>query len=312
MSYSSDAKKDMLNVELKRKCCKIAELYGIITFLAKIKTEDGEAKLVFNTENEELCERIISHLYFLFKIKCEKHIFHQKHSGYSIYSVVVSNQKHIQKLSDTFKFQINDMGDAEFFIDRDIIAKPCCKKSFVRGAFLASGSIMHPEKKYHMEFYTYHKRVSDDFDLLMKELGLNPKVILRKKNYVVYFKNSDEIADILSMTGVFDTLMDFHNIRIMKDMRNKNNRIINCETANMEKTHNASIEHILCIQKLKKSSKWDGLSPVLKEIAELRLEHREASLKDLGDMFTPKLTRSGVNHRLKRLIEIANSLEGEE
>lgn len=312
MSYSSDAKMDMLGVGIKRKCCKIAELYGIITFLAKIKTEDEEVKLVFNTENEILADRINEHLYFLFRIKSEKQVFHQKHSRYSVYSVIVSNPKYIQKLFDTFGLKIDESGEVDFFIENSIIDKPCCKKSFVRGAFLASGSIMHPEKKYHMEFYTYHKRVSDGFENLMKELGLNPKVILRKKNYVVYFKNSDEIADILSMTGVFDTLMDFHNIRIMKDMRNKNNRIINCETANMEKTHNASIEHILCIQKLKKSSKWDGLSPVLKEIAELRLEHREASLKDLGDMFTPKLTRSGVNHRLKRLVDIANSLEGEE
>lgn len=312
MSYSSDAKKDMLEVEVKRKCCKVAELYGIITFLAKIKTEDGETRLVFNTENEVLADKIAQLLYFLFKIKCERQIFHQKHSRYSIYSIIVSNQKSIQKLADAYGFETIENGEADFFIDDSIIDKPCCKKSFVRGAFLASGSIMHPEKKYHMEFYTYHKRVSDDFFNLMKELGLNPKVILRKKNYVIYFKNSDEIADILSMTGVFDTLMDFHNIRIMKDMRNKNNRIINCETANMDKIHKASIEHILCIQKLKKSSKWDGLSPVLKEIAELRLEHREASLKDLGDMFTPKLTRSGVNHRLKRLVEIANSLEGEE
>ncbi len=312
MSYSSDAKKDMLEVELKRKCCKMAELYGILSFLAKCKTEDGETKIIFNTENEMLSQRIVDLVGFLFKIKCERQTYHVKHSRYSIYSVIVSNEKYIQKLLDAYNIKIDDNGDADFHIDMDIIGKPCCKKSFVRGAFLASGSLIHPEKKYHMEFYTSHKRVSDDFETLMKELGLNPKIILRKKNYVVYFKNSDEIADILSMTGVFDTLMDFHNIRIMKDMRNKNNRIINCETANMEKTHNASIEHILCIQKLKKSSKWDGLSPVLKEIAELRLEHADASLKDLGDMFTPKLTRSGVNHRLKRLVEIANSLEGEE
>ena len=312
MSYSSDAKLEMINVEVKRKCCKTAEFHGILSFLAKIKNENGEMCLVCNTENEMLSKRIIEAFAFLYKIKAECEIIHQKHSRYYIYSVKVSGKKNIEKIFSCLNIVQSEDDDTEYYVDETPCDKPCCKKSFVRGAFLASGSIIHPEKKYHMEFYTYHKSVGDNFDALMKELGLNPKIILRKKSYVIYFKNSDEIADILSMTGVFDTLMDFHNIRIMKDMRNKNNRIINCETANMEKTHMAAIEHILSIQKLKKSSKWDGLSPVLKEIAELRLEYKEASLKDLGEMFTPKLTRSGVNHRLKRLVEIAKNLEGDE
>lgn len=312
MSYSSDAKKDMLNADITRKCCNFAQLYGIFVFLAKIKTENDITSITLSTENQLLCEKIISTLSSLFKVECDYEIIHKKHSRYSTHCISISDKKSVGKLLKVMRIKLDETGEAVFSIDRGIIDKSCCKKSFVRGAFLASGSLIHPEKKYHMEFCTYHRKVSGDFEILMGELGLNPKVIQRKKSYVIYFKNSDEIADILSMTGVFDTLMDFHNIRIMKDLRNKNNRIINCETANTEKTHMAAIEHILAIQKLKKSSKWDGLSPVLKEIAELRLEYKEASLKDLGDMFTPKLTRSGVNHRLKRLVEMAKNLEGEE
>lgn len=312
MSYSSDAKKDMLSIDINRKCCQLAELYGIISFLAKIKTENGETELSCCTENKLLCERIIDSFRSLFKIECIYETVHKKHSRYSTHCIRICDKKSLGKLLKVMRIRLDENGDGDFFIDKGLIDKACCKKSFVRGAFLASGSLIHPEKKYHMEFCTYHERISRDFEELMLGLGLKPKVILRKKAYVIYFKNSDEIADILSMTGVFDTLMDFHNIRIMKDVRNNNNRIANCEVANTDKTYLASVEHVLAIQKLKKSSKWDGLSPVLKEIAELRLQYKEASLKELADMFTPKLTRSGVNHRLKRLVDIAKGLEGEE
>lgn len=312
MSYSSDAKKDMLSVEINRKCCLFSFIYGIISFSARIKQEDDTKALVFLTENSELADKVISSLNSLFKINGKKDIIHKKHSKYDTYCVTVDKPSDLGKLIKVMKLNVSEDGGCEFNVDSAIVDKPCCKKSFIRGAFLSGGSLIHPEKKYHLEFVTCHRQVSEDFCGIMQNMGLNPKTIIRKKNYVIYFKNSEEIADILNITGVFNTLMDFHNIRIMKDVRNNTNRIINCETANTDKIMAASISQILCIEKLKNSNKWENLSPVLKEIAELRLEHKNSSLKELGEMFTPKLSRSGVNHRLKRLEDIAKSLDSDE
>ena len=139
----------------------------------------------------------------------------------------------------------------------------------------------------------------------MKKLDLKPRVVVRGGNMVIYFKNSDEIADILTLMGAYKVLMDFHNTKILKEIRNNVNRTMNCETANLQKMVDAAMEQVMAINKLIESKKFDSLPDSLKEVARLRLEYRELSLKELGEMLDPPLGKSGVNHRLRKLQELA-------
>ena len=190
-------------------------------------------------------------------------------------------------------------------INTEYIDKSAKMKAFLRGVFLTSGAVMSPEKKYHMEFATSSYGLHNDLFSVMKALGLNPRVVVRGSSMVIYYKNSDEIADILTLMGAYKVLMDFHNTKILKEIRNNVNRTLNCEAANLQKLVDASVEQVAAINKLIENGQFDTLPDSLKEIARLRLEHREHSLKELGEMLDPPLGKSGVNHRLRKIQEIA-------
>ena len=205
---------------------------------------------------------------------------------------------------------ISKPSDINFFIgfrvNTEYLDKPMKKKAFLRGAFLSCGAVMTPEKKYHMEFATSSYGLHNDLFVVMKSLDLNPKIVVRKNNFVIYYKSSNEIADILTMLGAYSVLMEFHNTKILKEIRNNVNRTVNCEAANMQKMVDASLEQVRAIEKLVKKNLFDTLPENLKEVARLRLEFREHSLKELGEMLDPPLGKSGVNHRLRKIQEIAD------
>ena len=190
-------------------------------------------------------------------------------------------------------------GDVELL--RKLIRRKCCKKAALRGAFLAGGSITDPEKLYHLEIYCKKYELARYFSSLMADFGLNPKVMERTDYCVVYVKDSERIVDFLNMTGAYRALMALENTRIIKGMRNSVNRAVNCETANLEKTVNASITQLTNIMYLKETIGFDALPENLREIAELREANREISLKELGQILNPPLGKSGVNHRLRKL-----------
>ena len=171
---------------------------------------------------------------------------------------------------------------------------------------MGGGSVSDPKKNSHLEFVTSHYRLSHDFQKLLNECDLMAKIVVRKSNYVLYFKNSQEIADILIMLDSFNSLMEYHNAKIMKDMRNSINRKMNCDNANLSKTVEASLMQVRAIEKLERLGILDKLTPQLKEIAKLRLEYRELSLQELGAMLSPPIGKSGVNHRLRKLVEEAD------
>ncbi|MCG4585882.1 DNA-binding protein WhiA, partial [Anaerosalibacter bizertensis] len=205
----------------------------------------------------------------------------------------------------------DDYFQVDYKIPQDIINKRCCKRSFIRGAFLGGGSISNPEKTYHLEFVTTNEEHGKELSDLINSFGLSSKIVLRKENFVIYLKEGEQIVDLLNIMGAHLALLKLEDIRVLKDVRNNINRIVNCETANLSKTIDASLRQIENIEYIDRIIGLEKLPKNLSDLAYLRLEHRDASLKELGAMLNPPVGKSGVNHRFRRIEEIVDNLKKE-
>ena len=190
---------------------------------------------------------------------------------------------------------------------RPNVLNKCCKKAALREAFMLAGSVSDPEKSYHLEIVFRRKETAEFILSIMNALRLNPKTTSRNEYSVVYVKEGEGIVDFLNITGAHNALMTLENVRILKDMRNSVNREVNCETANLDKMVNASLRQVGNIRYLEEHVGFDNLPVLLKEIAELRMEFSEISLKELGQLLNPPLGKSGVNHRLRKLDRLAEA-----
>lgn len=199
----------------------------------------------------------------------------------------------------------------DYSIPDNIVEREECKRAYIRGAFLGGGSVSNPEKTYHLEFVTHDNEYADDLSKLINGYGLNSKVIQRKSSFIVYIKEGEQIVDLLNIIGAHSSLLDLENVRIMKEMRNNVNRLVNCETANLSKTVNAAVRQVESIKLIQKEIGLSRLPKNLREIAELRLSYPDESLKELGEMLSPPVGKSGVNHRLRRIEKIAEELRKE-
>lgn len=188
------------------------------------------------------------------------------------------------------------------FKDEDI------KRAYIRGAFIGGGSISNPEKTYHLEFVTHSEEYAKDLSNLINTFSLNSKVIQRKNSFIVYIKEGEQIVDLLNVIGAHSSLLEIENIRIMKEMRNNVNRLVNCETANLSKTVNAAVRQVESIKLIQSQIGLQRLPDNLREIAELRLNYPDESLKELGEMLDPPVGKSGINHRLRKIEKIAEEL----
>jgi len=189
-------------------------------------------------------------------------------------------------------------------IDPSLTENECCRRALVKGAFLSSGTVIDPRKNYNLELVTAHKALSEDMLSLLHTIGFPFKSVIRKSKYVLYLKNSDAIADFLSYIGAFQAQMEVLNVKIEKEIHNDFNRAANGETANLEKAINAAVNQIQAIMTLQETVGLDSLPEDLREIAELRLKHKQMSLTELGKLLNPPLSKSGVNHRLQRLMKM--------
>ena len=178
------------------------------------------------------------------------------------------------------------------------------RKAFVRGAFLSSGYITNPEVEYHLEMVVSNEEFANVLQHLIEGFGLNPKVILRKNKFIVYLKDSNEISDFLILIGAKKSVLDFEGTRVLKDVRNQINRQVNYETANLNKTINTAVRQIEDIKYLKKTGKFSELSENEKQVAEIRLKNPEATLTEIGELCNPKLSKSGVSHRMKNISKL--------
>ena len=310
MSFSSIVKNELCRVELRNNCCLLAELAAVFAVSGAITASGSEANIRIVTENAAFARRLYSHIKESFKVNPEITIRKSKKlKKHTSYILVITSSMGAGEIVGKLGISFENGGKPDFsrysdFLKR-ALRKPCCKKSYLRGAFFAGGSISDPEKAYHLEITGHNSLLSGELNGLMKGYGLNGKIIRRKGNFVLYLKEGENIVDFLNIIGAHSALLELENIRILKDMRNSVNRIVNCETANLEKTINASVRQIENIKYIRDNIGFDNLPANLREVAEMRLTFSDANLKELGEMLNPPLGKSGVNHRLRRLDQIA-------
>ena len=307
MSFSAEVKEELTEYIPRGRHCQIAELAAIIVFCGRIRiTETGNYRLLIHTENIFTGRKFYTLLEKAFGIKGEVSIRRSSVKNTLIYTILIKNEEAAEVLAGIKSLDKDgSLRDDYSLVSNLIVQNNCCKKAFVRGAFLATGSIGDPEKSYHFEIVVKDETQAEELITILSELKINAKPVKRKNHYPVYLKESDVISEFLGITEAHISLMKFENVRIYKEVKNKVNRKVNCETANIKKTASAAAKQLDDIYYLKNINKLDKLPDGLKELAKLRMENPDATLKELGELLSEPLGKSGVNHRLNKISQIA-------
>lgn len=290
MSFSGEIKEELLRREPKARHCCLAELSAILYICGEFSEDrKGRCVLRFRTENLPVARKCFTLMKKTFNIETDMVIRHSSEKGNWIYILCWR-------------------GEELLAVRHAAVQAVCCKRAYLRGAFLASGSVSDPKKSYHFEIVCNHMEQAEYLRHLINSFGMDAKIVARKHNYVVYLKEGSQIVDILNVMEAPVALMEMENVRIEKEMRNSVNRKVNCETANIKKIVSASVRQKEDILYIRDTIGFDKLPEGLEEIALLRLRYPDAPLKELGEALNPPLGKSGVNHRLRRLSEIADRL----
>ena len=309
MSFSSNAKNEICHAPVEKECCRLAELSAILHLTGSISMSAGRVTLRADTESAAVARRSFSLIKELFDIHSNIEMKKNRLKKNHIYSLVVNEgQDALTVLKKCGVIAKNNIFKTERIRD-SIVSRKCCKTAFLRGAFLGGGSLSNPEKMYHLEFVSGSENFARDLSRILNHFKLNAKTTERKNRIIVYLKEGDKISEFLSLIGAHTAMLEFENIRVLKEMRNNVNRAVNCETANLSKTVNAAMKQIENIIYIKDHMGFDRLQPSLREIAELRINQPEATLDELKDQLSEPVGRSGVNHRLRKLNEIAEDLK---
>ena len=315
MSFSKNVKEELAKQISSARHCQIAEIAAIISLCGSISiNEDNQYFVKINTENLTVARKYFMLVKETFNASPE--ILLRRNLNLKkarVYTVVVRDPKVSLKILEAAKLLDEDGEIREILslTDNLIIRNACCRRAFIRGAFLASGSMSDPAKTYHFEIVTTTMEKAEQIQSIICFFGIDAKIVVRKKYFVVYVKEGSQIVDLLNIMEAHVSLMELENVRILKEMRNSINRQVNCETANINKTVTAATKQIEDIQYIKDTMGLSKLSEGLEEIARLRLDYPDASLKELGELLSPPIGKSGVNHRLRKLGEIADSLREE-
>ncbi|MHC0037810.1 DNA-binding protein WhiA [Pseudoneobacillus sp. C159] len=307
MSFASETKKELTTLEIKD-CCGRAELSALIRMNGSLSFSNRKLVVDIQTENAAIARRIYTLIKRNFQVPVEllvrKKMRLKKNNVYIVRLAKMAKEilEELKILGENFTF-VHD-------ISKDLVKKKCCRRSYLRGAFLAGGSVNNPEtSSYHLEVASLYKEHNDSLCELMNTFGLNSKTLERKKGFITYLKEAEKITEFLNIIGAHNALMHFEDIRIVRDMRNSVNRLVNCETANLNKTIGASIRQVENIRFIEKTAGLHILPDKLREIAELRVKYQDVTLKELGEMVSGgTISKSGINHRLRKIDEIAEKL----
>ncbi|WP_025690084.1 DNA-binding protein WhiA [Paenibacillus zanthoxyli] len=309
MSFAALTKKELTMVE-SGPCCEKAEMSALIRMNGSVQLSNKRIVLDISTENAAIARRIYSLLKKYYHAHTEllvrKKMRLKKNNVYivRIPAGVEEILKDLKIVSEGFVFTDG--------IDKSIVRKNCCKRAYLRGAFMAGGSVNNPEgSSYHLEIASMYEEHCKALVELAGEFHLNARCIERKKGFILYIKEGEKIIEFLNLIGAHQALFKFEDVRIMRDMRNSVNRIVNCETANLNKTISAAVRQIENIKFLEKEIGLDNLPDKLREVAEVRLAHPDINLKEVGEMLKGNVSKSGVNHRLRKIDELAEKLRGE-
>lgn len=306
MSFASEMKNELTRIEVD-KCCMKSELSALIKMNGAVSYFDGQWVINVQTENAAIARRIFSLIKNVYRIEID--LLVRKKMKLKKNNVYICRIKKESKdvLAD---LDIFSGGMLTNTISDEIKNKECCRRSYLRGAFLAGGSVNNPETSaYHLEIGSLYEEHTQAITDLMNSYELNAKYIDRKRGYIIYLKEAEKIAEFLSLIGGYQALLKFEDIRIVRDMRNSVNRLVNCETANLNKTINASMRQVENIKFIDKEIGIDELPERLREVARIRVEHQDMTLKEIGEaVSTGTISKSGINHRLRKLDEIADKL----
>lgn len=313
MSFASDVKNELSHIEPDKKCCQLAEIAGFIRVCGSLRLAGGgKFRIIITTDNAAVARHYKKLIKEYFKIDTELEIGegtspHKTHS----YSLTIGPENLSEQiLRETgillVKEGNNYISDG---IYDDLIKSKCCKKSYLRGMFMGSGTMNSPEKGYHLEFVCNSKALANDLKKMINSfVDLNAKIVERKSSQIVYMKNSNYISDTLALMGAHTQMLEFENVRIARGIKNDAVRMTNCDNANTDRSLDASQRQIAAIRKIENKLGITALPDKLQDVARLRLENPEANLTQLAEMMNPPMKKSGINNRIRKIEEIASKL----
>lgn len=300
MSFSNDVKNELSRIETNDPCCDKAELLGLLRMSGAIIIRGSNVGIHFSTENAALARRVLQLLKSNYQVQTEVVITRSRRlKKNNRYQVRVIPAPQVSKALTELQLL-----SVESDLKNPLLNNHCCKRTFLRGAFLGGGSISRPASDYHLEMVTGNEDFAHSIIKVMHSFSLKAKLTDRKNDFIVYLKDGESITKFLSVIGAHNSMMDFENVRIVKEMRNNVNRVVNCETANLNKVVKAAVRQINCIKYIEQHLGLNQLPQALQDTARLRLEYPDASLNELVE-YSGGIGKSGINHRLKKLQEMA-------
>lgn len=295
MSFSNQVKTELCRGAISRRCCARAEAYGALLFCRRFTRE--EIRVV--TASPSFAKRLPELFRRAFRVEFD--VVTASAAGKQTFSL--TNPAKLIAVREAFGYEPE--ASLAHHINFAMVEEDHCRSAFLRGAFLAGGSVSDPSKSYHLELCTTHFNVSRELAALLREAGFEPKQTTRKSNYITYFKPSETIADFLTALGAPVSAMELINTKLEKHLRGSVNRRVNCDSANLDKAVDAALEQVEAIERYARSRGLDSLPDKLRATAELRLDHPELTLAQLASLSDPPVTKSCLNHRLRKLMELA-------
>ena len=299
MSFSFDTKNELCRLPVQRLCCARAEAYGILLYCNTFQS--AEVRVV--TENPNFAARLPRLFHRAFGLRFDRQPDPEQ-EGKRIFQI--TDPKKLDHIINVLGYDPRQ--NLVLHINFGMLEEECCRASFLRGAFFAGGSSTDPLKRYHLELTTSHLQASRELDVLLRECGYPPKSVARNSSFVTYFKQSDQIEDFLTLIGAPVAAMKIMSAKLEKDLRNSVNRRLNCDSANLDKAVLAAQEQLEAIRKLQTAGLLEQLPDKLQQTAALRLENPELTLSELAEEFDPPVTKSCLNHRLRKISELAKDL----
>lgn len=308
-SFSTEVKNELArNIDTKP-CCRIAELAALMRMGASVSIGGKNLGVNFTTENAAIARKTLTLIKESFQLKTEVMVSRARRlKKNNSYLIRVAPSPLVSELLT--KLGIMQGDNLNVKSDRALVRRNCCRRAYLRGAFLGGGSVNRPEGEYHLEFVTGSYQFAELLVYIFKKFEIVAGLTDRKNDYVVYLKDGESIMDFLGLVGADKALTDFEVARNLKDVRNQVNRLVNCETANLQKTVNAACRQVERIRYIEDKIGLEHLPESLQTIASLRLRHPEATLRDMITLLGNTIGKSGINHRLRKLEQIASDLEG--
>ncbi len=316
MSFSGEVKNELVRQISASRHCQIAELSALLGFCGTVQSdEEDDFSLIFSTEHREVAEKYLQLLKRAFRIEPDMLLMEGRLMEKREYLQITMDDPDLcVKVLQAVRFLDKNKNFAEDvpLSRQTILQKNCCRRAYVRGAFLAAGSISDPNRSYHFEIVCDSENHAEELRELLETMHIRAHTAPRKKYFIVYVKDSAQISDLLGLMDASVSLLEFENVRIVREVRGNVNRKVNCETANINKTANAAARQIEDIEYIERTIGLGSLPNGLDEVAEVRLQYPMATLAELGSLLNKPLGKSGVNHRLRKLSQIAEALREEQ